>query len=92
MAKLNFNFQKTDRRYEPTKSEILQIEGLALSIEAIVKALDAYAIDYYDKPDMGSVCVGVCNALKLLIDPVIEYLSNYAGDVPTPENQEGEEE
>ena len=86
MSKLNLNFEVPKERHEPTQNEIAQIEGLALSIEAIVKALEAYAAYYGDKADLGNVCVGVCNALELLVDPVIEYFSNYAGDA-APEKE-----
>ena len=88
MAELNLNFHKVTGRYKPTKSEIVQIEGLALSVEAILKTLNAYANENNDSGDMGGVVMGVCNALGLLIDPIIGYLSNYAGDLPTPEEAE----
>ena len=83
MAKLNLNFHKQAGRHNPTKNEIVQIESVAVSIEAIIKTLAAYAeCTRDDSADMGCVCISVCNALELLIDPVIEYLSNYAGDAP----------
>ena len=85
MSELNLNFLHSNR-HEPTKSEITEIHGLALSIEAIVKALDGYA--GYDDSDLSNVCMGVCTALELLIDPIIEYMGNYAGDLPTPEKGE----
>ena len=94
MARLNLNFHETTGRHEPTKTEINQLEGIALSIEAIVRALYVYASD--DAEDTGeakkphglhSVCMGICNALELLIDPIIEYMGNYAGLEPTPEDK-----
>jgi len=48
MAKLNLNFHNSTGRYEPTKSEIYQLEGLALSIEGIVKTLGAFANENND--------------------------------------------
>ena len=83
MSKLKLNFYESTARREPTKSEIAQIEGLALGIEAIVKALKAYVL-YYDD-DTSSVCAGACNVLELLIDPIIEYMSTYAGDIAPEE-------
>jgi hypothetical protein len=89
MAALNLNFHKPKGRHNPTKHEIAQIESIAVSVEAIVKALAEYARGSRDDAeDMGSVCLGVCNALELLIDPVIVYLSDYAGDAPAPEEAE----
>ena len=87
MAKLSLNFCEPTGRHEPTRNEINQIESVALSIEAMVKALYAYASeDAGEKPHgLHSVCMGVCNALELLIDPVIEYMANYAGQEPAPE-------
>ena len=86
MAKLNLNFHQETGRHEPTKHEIVQIEGLALSVEAIIKALYIYTAETHDEAqEMSGVCMGVCNALKLLIDPVISYMGNYAGDAPAEE-------
>jgi hypothetical protein len=91
MAKLNLNFHKNTEHRNPTKDEIVQIEGVAISVEAIIKTLAVYA-EYTndDSRDMGGICTSVCNALELLIKPVVEYLSNYAGDVSAPEETEGE--
>jgi len=88
MAKLNLNFHENTGRHEPTKNEIYQIEELAVSVEAIIKALGAYANG--SRKDIDGVCLGVCNALELLMEPVVEYLCNYAGNAPTPEEAEGE--
>ena len=90
MSKLNLNFHEQTGRHEPTKSEIYQIEGLAISVEAIIKALAAYANGSRDREDMDGVCLGVCNALELLMGPVIEYLSEYAGNAPAPEEVEAD--
>ena len=83
MAKLNLNFHQQIGRHEPTKNEIYQIEGIALSVEAIIKALGVYA--YYKSEDTDGVCLCVCNTLELLMEPILEYLTNYAGDLPAPE-------
>ena len=91
MAELNLNFHEPTSRCEPTKSEIVQIESVAISIDAIIKVLGAYARGSRDNAqDIMGVCLGVCNALELLMGPVIEYLSEYAGDVPAPEEAERE--
>jgi hypothetical protein len=86
MAKLNLNFVQKTGRYEPTKNEIYQLEGLALSIEAIIKTLYMYANE--GKEDTTGVCMGVCNALEILIDPIVEYMGNYAGNIATPESDQ----
>ena len=86
MAKLNFNFHEQTGRHNPTKDEIVQIESLAFDIEGVVKALEEYASGEHE--DIGSVCVGVCHTLELLIEPVIDYFSNFAGDAPAPEEAE----
>jgi hypothetical protein len=85
MGKINLNFIQNTGRHNPPKQEIHEVEGLAFSVEAIIKTLYAYANANDDKADIGSVCMYVCYALELLMDPITEYLSNYAGDVPTPE-------
>ena len=83
MAKLNLNFQKPKDYFKLTKHEIAQIEGLALSVEAIIKTL--YAYSYAENEDINDVCMGVCNALELLIEPVIGYLGDSAGSEAAPE-------
>jgi len=88
MAELNLNFHEQAGGRKPTKMEIYQIESVAISVEAIIKALGAYARGSRDNAqDMMGVCLGVCNALELLMEPVIGYLSEYAGDVPSPEER-----
>jgi hypothetical protein len=86
MARLNLNFVQETARHEPTENEICQIKGLAVSIEAIIKTLAAYADD--NCHDIDGVCISVCRALELLVCPVIEYLSDYAGEIPAPEETE----
>ena len=88
MAKLNLNFSQAVGRYNPTRSEICQIEVIALGIEAVVKALSAYAEAEHE--DGNGVCMGVCNVLELLIDPVIDYLSENAGLKAAPEPDEAQ--
>ena len=96
MAELNLNFIQETGRRELTKSEIAQIQGLALSIEAIIKALAAYSNEN-DGNDaskgFGNECYYVCRALELLIDPIIGYMSDYAGESASKEaekNTQGE--
>jgi hypothetical protein len=89
MAELNLNFHENADRREPTKSEIAQIESVAISVDAIIKVMGAYARGSRDNAqDIMGVCLGVCNALELLMGPVVDYLSEYAGDVPAPEETE----
>jgi len=86
MAKLNLNFHKQTGRHNPTEHELDQVVGVALSVEGIIKALEDYA--YGKHEDTESVCINVCYALELLIEPVIDYLSNYAGEEPEPDEAE----
>ena len=89
MAELNLNFHQQKGQRELTKHEIYQIEGLALNIKAITKALYAYADDCRENTqEISSVCMGVCNTVELLIEPVIEYMADYAGSLPAQEEQE----
>ena len=88
MAILNLNFHQPEGRRIPTEDEIHQIEGLARSVEAISKSLHAYACNTFaNDDDITDVCLGVSNALELLIDPVIEYMTEYAG-IAAPETEE----
>jgi hypothetical protein len=88
MAEVNLNFHNQTSRYNPTERELCQIEGLAVSVDAIIKTLAEYAENTnHSREDIGGVCLNVCNALELLMAPVIEYLCNYAGNVPTPEGE-----
>jgi hypothetical protein len=88
MAKLNLNFHEKTGRHDPTEDEIVQIGCVAMGVQDIVKTLGVYANGNHD--DIGGVCIGVCYALELLMEPVIGYLSNYAGDAPAPEETGGE--
>ena len=87
MAKLNLSFHQQTKRYEPTKQEIYALEGIALSVEAIIKAMG----EYCDKDNTENahealgVCMSICNALELLIEPIVDYMGNYAGDKAAPE-------
>jgi hypothetical protein len=88
MAELNLNFHEQTGRHNPTEKEFCQIEGLAVSVDAIIKTLAVYAEHTnHNREDIGGVCLWVCNALELLMEPVIEYLSNYAGGAPAPEKE-----
>lgn len=87
MAKLNLNFYETTDRREPTKSEILDLELIALGAGAIAKALRAYSMNYHDTPDFCADCAGVCNVLEILMDPNIEYFSEYAGSAAPPDKE-----
>ncbi|MDR0448029.1 MAG: hypothetical protein LBH07_05115 [Treponema sp.] len=88
MAKLNVNFHQSTDRYEPTKSEITDIEALAFSVTAIIKTLWAYAcVNDKENGDVSDVCMCVCNALELLMEPITGYMTEYAGDIATPEKE-----
>jgi len=84
MAKLTLNFNEQAEIHIPTKSEIAEIECAARSADAIIKALSAYVRT--EKMDPTDVCMGVCDALKLLMAPVVDYLFEYAWQGPAPES------
>jgi hypothetical protein len=86
MAKLNLNFHQQTGRRKPTENEIAQIGALAYSVEAIIKTLSVYTNENNNQNVDGNVCMSVCDALELLIEPIVDYMCNYAGDVPAPEN------
>ena len=91
MAKLNLNFHKTGY-YKPTQSEIGQLETLALCIRAIVRVMARYTVDHADERDTYEVtnnCTSVFTALELLIDPLVEYMTDAAGNEAKPEPGEG---
>ena len=89
--RLNVNFHQQTGRRPPTKQEINELECLALSIEAIVKAMRFLCIENDNKEKahgtLGS-CISICSALELLMEPITDYMCNYAGDTPTPETVE----
>ena len=89
MAELNLNFHQQKGRREPTKQEIYQIERLALNIKAIIKALYVYTDDSCKNAlEKSEVCMGICDTVELLIEPIIEYMMDYAGSLPAQEEQE----
>ena len=93
MAKLNLNFHKTTGCYEPTKSEIGQLEALTLSIKAIVQVMARYTVDHPSDEEAREVtnnCASVFIALESLMEPLVEYMTTYAGKEAAPESGEGE--
>jgi hypothetical protein len=87
MAKLNLNFHQPGY-YEPTKHEIYQLDCIAIGIEAIVKAMIGYCSCHGDKESAHEAvgnCHGVFNALELLIEPIVNYMANYVGNIAAPE-------
>ena len=95
MTKLNLNFHKTTGCYEPTKSEIGQLETLTLSIKAIVQVMARYTNDCNDCGsnrddfEVTNNCASVFNALELLMEPLVKYMTDYAGKEAAPESGEG---
>jgi hypothetical protein len=86
MAKLNLNFQKSER-HNPTGDEIAQIEYVANGVVAIIKALGWYAQDAQDDRYEG-VLMTALGTLELLMEPITEYFSEYAGKEPAEEEEE----
>jgi len=84
MAKLSLNFHGPTGMSEPTENEIDQLGGLALDIKMIIKALGKCALEGRDKnAETADICMGVCNVLELLMDPLVDYMMNYA-EAPQP--------
>jgi len=89
---LNLNFYQQTGRRKPTQNEINQIADLSLGVKAIIKTLRVYATEYDSTEipagEVSGVCISVCNALDLLMEPITEYMTNYAGDEALPEYTE----
>jgi len=89
MARLNLNFHQSMERHEPTENEIFQLANLSISIKSVIESLDVYCLESKGK-EKNDVCLGVCHALELLIDPIIDYLNEYAGNEASYENEPNE--
>ena len=88
---LNLNFCKETKRREPTKQNIIELECLAHNIKAVIKAMGDYCMANDSKEHaMEAVgeCLSLCNVLELLIEPIIDYMCDYAGEPPAPETTE----
>ena len=95
MAMLNLNFHEPKGCYKPTKSEIGELETLALSIKAIVQVMARYtnndctACGGNREPfEVTNNCASVFNALELLVEPLVKYMSDYAGKEAAPKSGE----
>jgi hypothetical protein len=85
---LCFTPEETDRR-PLTKSEIIELSIVAQNIAAITEVMQEYAcVVRADKAYDALVnCMGVFNVLEWLIQPVTDYLTEYAGEEAAPEEQ-----
>jgi len=93
MAKLNLNFHQM-AGCEPTKQEICQLEGIALSVDAMIKVMAAYCTDINDKEKANEAlgfCTSICYALELLMEPIVDYMVNYARNPAGPEGEDPQE-
>ena len=85
MAKLNLNFLRSSGCCEPTESEIGELEILTLSIKAIVQVMARYTNDCTDcgsnrgTYEVANNCASVFNALELLMEPLVLYMTTHAG-------------
>jgi hypothetical protein len=73
--------EEAGKRYVLTPDEICQIFALSQGIGAIIKIMAAYTRDSKGDSDMPDNCASVFDMLKILIEPVSDYLAGYAGDV-----------
>jgi hypothetical protein len=82
--------EETDRRRPLTESEIIELSIVAQSIAAITEVMQEYAcVIRGDKAqDALANCMGVFNVLEWLIQPVADYLNEYAGEEAKPEEPE----
>jgi hypothetical protein len=92
MTKLNLNFHETTGFCKPTESEIVQLETLARSINAIVQVMARYTNDCtHCGGDRGAYevsdnCACVFNALELLMEPLVNYMIDSAGKEAAPDS------
>lgn len=87
--KLRFGFMPIEReRLRLTKNDIYHLSSTAMAIEAISEVMANYACDNTEQKEQSSVivnCMHAFNVLNLLIDPIVDYLSEYAGEEAAPD-------
>ena len=82
---LNLNFLKQEGLRMPTKREIMCLQTMAFSIQSIIRILrDASREGSGDMAKKLADFTCSCNALEILIEPIIDYLCNYAGKEANP--------
>ena len=91
MADLSFCFKEKCNKYcNPTKHEINELSNTTQGAHAIIKVMRDYATDIPN----GKVCDtlgifgAVFNVLDWLLEPVNEYMFEYAGGLAEPEAEE----
>jgi len=82
--RLDFTKENENRR-NPTRSEIAQIGYLALGVEGIIKMMGEYCNASQNPHEACGYVQSVTNVLEHLMIPIIDYLSNYAGDEASKE-------
>ena len=89
MARLNLNFQEDKDYRNPTKREIVELEFLTMNVNSVIKVLAGYVMDNANNEleEVTVNTIGVLNALELLMEPIVDYMSNYAGKTPTEEKE-----
>jgi len=91
MAKLTLCFREEPESHKPTRSEIDSIALAADGASAIVKVMAEYTLHNQQKviDDFeDGIYISVLNVLEWLIEPVRDYLLNYGGEAPAPEEEE----
>jgi hypothetical protein len=73
--------EEIHKRHSPTPDEIHQIASVALGIESIIRVMSEYTCDTRKDNDMLDNCSFVFDILKLLVAPVTQYLTEYAGEL-----------
>jgi len=81
MAELAFCFREVSEIRNLTKSEINDITMAAQGVHAIIKVMNKYAINHPQGEDDDSIGIysSVFNILDLLMEPISDYLFEYAG-------------
>ena len=89
MADLSFCFTEKKEERNLTVSEINDITMAAQGIHAIIKVMNEYAINNQQDKDDDALGIysSVFNVLDLLMDPIRDYLSAYAGSEAAPEKK-----
>ena len=88
MAKLELCFKDKGTGQQPlTESEINDIAIAAQGVQAIVRAMYSYAVDDKGKGLELGIYTRVFNVLDWLMEPVNDYLYEYAGNEAAEENE-----
>jgi hypothetical protein len=91
MAKLALCFRDKEKHRSLTSTEIESVAMAAYGVSAIIHVMGEYLSTNPQEEDSEGVYSSVFNVLELLMEPITDYLNEYAGTAAAPE-QENEPE